>query len=110
MGTGRRVRELREERELTIRELARRSGLTPNGVSRIELGQRVPSSASVEKLARGLGVEPGELFAEAEAPKASPPRTVAELLDAAGVEDWEIGEPPGHVKKMFEGLSYEEAM
>jgi transcriptional regulator with XRE-family HTH domain len=62
MGIGRRIRELREERDLSGTELARRSGLTRNSVSRIELGHHMPSAATIEKLARGLDVDPGELF------------------------------------------------
>ena len=64
---GKRVRELRRERELTITELADHAGLTRNAVSRIELGSRTPSSTTVDKLAQALEVEPGVLF---EGPKA----------------------------------------
>lgn len=59
---GKRVRELRLGRDLTITELADHAGLTRNAVSRIELGSRTPSSTTVDKLARALEVEPGVLF------------------------------------------------
>ena len=62
MEIGKRVRELREERGLTISELADQAGLTRNAVSRIELGTRTPSATTVKKLAKGLRVEPGVLF------------------------------------------------
>ncbi len=74
---GDRVRELREEQGLSVSELARRSDLTPTGVGLIEKGQRTPSSVTVEKLARGLNVDPGDLF---EAPKAEGPQKSARLL------------------------------
>jgi transcriptional regulator with XRE-family HTH domain len=102
------VRELREGQELSLRELARRSNMTPTGISMVEQGQRSPSSETIEKLARGLGVAPGVLFG-APLSKPPPPRTIAELLDAAGVEDRELENSPGHVSKRFEGLeTYEE--
>lgn len=62
MSIGREIRRLREEQQLSLSELARRSKMTPGGVRLIELGRREPSSTSVEKLAGGLGVEPGELY------------------------------------------------
>jgi transcriptional regulator with XRE-family HTH domain len=62
MDIGNRVRELREEQGLSISDLAERSGLTRNGVSRIELGRRKPAADSIEALAKGLNVAPGVLF------------------------------------------------
>jgi transcriptional regulator with XRE-family HTH domain len=62
MDIGSRVRELREEQGLTITDLANRAGLTRNAVSRIELGHRTPGVATADKIARALGVGPGELF------------------------------------------------
>ncbi len=53
MDIGKRIRELRKEHGLTITDLANRSELTRNAVSRIELGHRKPSSSTVEKLAGG---------------------------------------------------------
>jgi len=67
---GRRLRELRQERGQTITGLANRADLTPNAVSRIELGSRSPSAVTISKLARALAVKPGELF---EDPKSSSP-------------------------------------
>ena len=64
MGMGQRIRELREERELTVRALSDRTGLAENSIARIERGERMPGAASVEAIARGLGVSPGELFEE----------------------------------------------
>jgi len=59
---GSRVRELREEQDLTITDLANRAGLTRNAVSRVELGHRTPSVDTADKIARALGVDPGRLF------------------------------------------------
>src|SRR5215212_2827472 len=108
---GDRVRELRTEQGLNVSELARRSGLTPTGVGLVEKGQRMPSSTTVEKLARGLGVDPGELYTSPKV-QGPPPRTIAELLDVAGVEDRELENPPDHINELFDSLShsYEETI
>jgi len=65
---GKEVRRRREELGLTGAELAARSGLTPAAVSQIETGKRTPSSASVVKLAAGLGLEVGELYPRGQSP------------------------------------------
>ena len=62
MDIGQRVRGLREEQGLSLRELARRADMTPTGVSLVEQGETNPSSDTLVKLARGLGVQPGDLF------------------------------------------------
>ncbi len=64
MDIGHRIRELREARELTVRVLSDRTGLAENSIARIERGERMPGATSVEAIARGLGVAPGELFEE----------------------------------------------
>jgi transcriptional regulator with XRE-family HTH domain len=65
MDIGKRIRDLREERGLTQRELARRAGLTPSGVGFIEHGQtRNPSAETVVAIARALGVPVEELLGE----------------------------------------------
>lgn len=100
MDIGKRVRELREEHGLTITDLASRSNLTRNAVSRIELGHRIPGSTTVEKLARGLGVDPGDLYSQEEqtlagseisAPPDTPEKALAREAIASRME--EAGEP-----------------
>jgi transcriptional regulator with XRE-family HTH domain len=68
---GKRIREVREERGLTLREVSARAGLTVNGISRVELGRTMPTAATIAKLAQGLGVEPGVLFPKAQSPSSS---------------------------------------
>jgi transcriptional regulator with XRE-family HTH domain len=48
---GQRIRELREARDLSLREFAKRLGATPAHVSDIELGRRNPSDDLLEKIA-----------------------------------------------------------
>jgi ribosome-binding protein aMBF1 (putative translation factor) len=54
---GERIRRLREERGLSQRELAE-PGVSYAYLSRIEVGQRVPSEKALRKLAAKLGVTP----------------------------------------------------
>jgi transcriptional regulator with XRE-family HTH domain len=89
MDIGKRIRDLREERGLTQREVARRAGLTPSGVGFIEHGQtRNPSAETVMAVARALGVPVEELLREPvpldEAP--SPAGPEKRLSEEAGEE------------------------
>lgn len=53
---GARVRELREERALSLRALAELCGISPNTVSLIERGASSPSVDTLQHLASGLDV------------------------------------------------------
>jgi transcriptional regulator with XRE-family HTH domain len=52
---GVRLRQLREERNLSIRELARRSSLSANALSLIERGKTSPSVSTLYKISEALG-------------------------------------------------------
>ena len=60
-GISRRIRQARERAEFTLQELARRSGVAPSSIQKVETGQMIPSVAVVMKIARGLGMRAGEL-------------------------------------------------
>jgi transcriptional regulator with XRE-family HTH domain len=51
-----RLRELREERSLSMRTLAVKSGLSANALSMIERGKTSPSVSTLYKLAEAMGV------------------------------------------------------
>lgn len=53
---GQRLRMLREERNISIRELARRSSLSANALSMIERGLTSPSVSTLDRIARALGI------------------------------------------------------
>lgn len=53
---GQYIRELREKKDLSLREFAKRLGLSAPFVSDIELGRRFPSDEAFEKMAEVLGV------------------------------------------------------
>ncbi len=59
---GRKVRELRKARGLLQQELADRAGVSRQTVVNLENGRHVPETATLAKIAKGLGVGLGELF------------------------------------------------
>jgi transcriptional regulator with XRE-family HTH domain len=56
-----RLAELRENRALTLRQLAQISGVDANTINQIELGHRKPRPSTTRKLASALGVSVEEL-------------------------------------------------
>jgi transcriptional regulator with XRE-family HTH domain len=62
---GQRVRDLRQENVLTLRELADKSGVSKDTINRIERGHGAYPS-TIRKLAAALGVEPRELVRRSE--------------------------------------------
>ena len=56
------LKELREARALSLRELANEAGVGHNTVYRIEHGQGNVLPRTVRRLAKALGVEPLELM------------------------------------------------
>jgi transcriptional regulator with XRE-family HTH domain len=61
-GFGREVRRRRQALGITLEDLARASGLTPNYLGSIELGKRDPSLSTIGSIATGLRVSVGELL------------------------------------------------
>ena len=59
---GQRLTQLREKRNLSIPDLAARTGLDARYIGRIEAGEINILVSTVFKLAKGLGVSPGELL------------------------------------------------
>lgn len=56
-----RLRTLRQQRVLTLRELEERSGVAYNTIWHLENGKRGAQPRTLRKLAGALGVEPEEL-------------------------------------------------
>ena len=59
---GLRLKELREARNISMRALATKSGLSANALSMIERGKTSPSVSTLYKLADALGVSIPEFF------------------------------------------------
>ncbi|MET0450692.1 MAG: XRE family transcriptional regulator [Mycobacterium sp.] len=56
------IRAVREKRQLSMREVATRAGISQPFLSQIERGQSMPSMITVYRLAETLDVTPGELL------------------------------------------------
>ena len=59
---GARIRRLRRSNDLTLRELAQRAGVTESFLSQVERGVASPSVASLQRIARGLGLSIAQFF------------------------------------------------
>ena len=75
---GPRLRAHREQRGLSLRELARRLGVSPSAISQIETGKSRPSVSTLYSIVTELGMSLDELFGAAKpAPPADDPRSPA---------------------------------
>ncbi len=75
---GQLLRQLREERRISIRELGRISGLSPNALSMIERGRTSPSVSTLYRLTDALGVPITALFRQDQGQQAIVFRAVSE--------------------------------
>lgn len=64
-GLGLRLREVRKERGLSVRELARRASVSASLVSQVELGHVTPSVSTLYAIAQVLNLAIDELFKDA---------------------------------------------
>jgi len=65
---GKRIRERRKARGLTLQDVADAAGLTAGFISQVERGIAAPSLSSLTAISRVLGTDPGELFAQPPSP------------------------------------------
>ena len=56
-----RLRDLRRQKVLSMRELEEKSGVSYNTIWRLENGVTGAQPRTIRKIARALGVDPGEL-------------------------------------------------
>ncbi len=63
---GARLRQLRQERALSLRELGERSGVAFDTINKLENERREAQPRTIRRLAEALGVEPKELMKEGE--------------------------------------------
>jgi len=59
---GPRIRQLREQREVSVAALAQQSGCSPDMITALEAGDLIPSLTPLLRLARGLGIRLGTLL------------------------------------------------
>ncbi len=72
MVIGDRLRELREQKNLSQGHIEKRTGLLRCYISRVENGHTVPAVATLEKLARALEVPLYKLFYDGDKPAKAP--------------------------------------
>lgn len=83
------IRHIRQDRGLTIEELAQRSSLSASYIATIERGLRDPGLRALSAIARGLGISLGDLLG-----------ALPEMLSSRGLEFAKLyGEAPEHVKQ-----------
>jgi transcriptional regulator with XRE-family HTH domain len=63
---GKRLRQIREQKNLSQGDIERKTGLLRSYISRIENGHAVPAIETLKKLAKGLEVPLYQLFYDAE--------------------------------------------
>ena len=56
------LKRLRQEQALSLRDLARRSGVAYDTINRLELGKQDAQPRTIRRLAQALGVQPKELM------------------------------------------------
>lgn len=59
---GKKLREIRESKGLSLRELADLADMNHGNIHEIEQGRVNPSIATAALLAEALGIDPGDLF------------------------------------------------
>lgn len=85
---GRRVRTLRQQRQLSLEALAERSGVSVSMLSTVERGQKVPSILVMGQIATALDTSIGRLVDEETAPQVIVMRATDQrvIKDPAGIE------------------------
>ena len=63
---GIRLKHLRRQRAVSLRELGDRSGIAYDTINRLELGKQRAQPRTIRRLSDALGVEPRELMKEEE--------------------------------------------
>src|SRR5918998_6262741 len=58
-----RLRQLRQQAVLSQEQLAQKSGVARDTISKLEMGYRKAYPTTIRRLAAGLDIEPGELIA-----------------------------------------------
>jgi transcriptional regulator with XRE-family HTH domain len=113
---GGRLREEREKRGMSLRELARRVGVSPSLVSQIELDRVNPSVSTLYALVTELGMTMSDVFGDGEpAEPVAPPRSgespverpeTRRVIDLASGVRWERLTPHSESEVEFLRVEY----
>lgn len=69
--TGRRMRQIRKDQNISIVELAKQVGVSKSLISQVERGEILPSLSTLEKVAKALMIDITEFFKIEEPPRLS---------------------------------------
>jgi transcriptional regulator with XRE-family HTH domain len=98
MVMGDRLREVREEKNLSQGDVEKRTGLLRCYISRVENGHTVPAVETLEKLARAFEVPMYKLFYDGEKPPEAPKHFSAKATDR---DEWgSSGKDAKYVSKL----------
>lgn len=81
---GQRLRDCRERQQLSLRELARRLGISPSALSQIETGKSRPSVSTLYAIVTELGLSLDELFDGDSRSSPAQPREESRHVQRAG--------------------------
>ena len=88
LSIGRRLRSARQERGLTLRQVATSSGLTAAFISQLERGDTSASVSSLVKIASALGIDVTSLFEKPSSTLVRRGERVPSMLGGEGVVDY----------------------
>ncbi|MFO7151884.1 MAG: helix-turn-helix domain-containing protein [Bacillota bacterium] len=95
---GKIIREFREKRSMSLKELAEKAGLSVSYLCEIERGKKLPSIEVIEKLAAALNISKDALFEESpskKGPSTSPGERISILRRERGLSLSELAERAG---------------
>ena len=99
---GKRLKSLREKRELSVEDLATRASLSAGDLEAVERGLRAPSVGELINVAQALGVSAGQFFEQENRPRR------IEVVRAK--ERWRVERDPGEganaLSYSYEALSF----
>jgi transcriptional regulator with XRE-family HTH domain len=87
---GERIRQLRQAKNLSSKQLAARSGLTTSYISRIENGKVSPTVATLGRVVQAMGETFGSLFGDAQAEGPVVRARDRHPLHSHGVDDYRV--------------------
>lgn len=100
---GRRLRSAREELGLSLREVARRLGISASALSQIETGKSRPSVKTLYAITSELGLSMDQLFADYGEQSRQPAVPTTPGAAAAATSDGAPGGPPPPIVRRAEG-------
>ncbi len=97
---GSRLRQLREQKQMTQGDIEKRTGLLSCYISRVENGHTVPSLGTLERFAVVLDVPLYQLFFSGEEAPSTPSLTPRQTLEEITADNGDKGEDAQYLLKL----------